>query len=399
MDAPVSLSELMILKNLARVKARSLSLGNPESAVQDWLSHTGVSKPFAQWVQEAKESSNWTSPTGTQKRLMDFLTSHVAGIDFNNRAECKMDLTFALSRPIASTSVLPSGELGKEYQAIDVSLSPDGLMRFIYRGNGDREYLDAQHVTVSMEQLGLPVQDYILAWGDYFNLAWDLENDMFKCSPKQFEPLLDAVAIKHSKWPNSSNQILVLHSTVSPEYHALVLFGVEPGEMLVVRFDEGDAVTCEEKFEPIKPLHKARDGKIENLRQRLGLEWCEERFAPQLFFKYQRQGEVLYLADELGPVNGVCFDEEGERPVSPHFYYGVSLSVHQAILDLNKDIRAFVEQKLKAGVPVTEVRNETKEFILAELQSRHGCSGVSAIVEKTKGGSESEFSYPDQPAL
>jgi hypothetical protein len=398
MDAPVSLSELMILKNLARVKARSLSLGNPESAVQDWLSHSGVSKPFAQWVQEAKASSNWTSPTGTQKRLMDYLTSHVAGIDFDHRIECQMDMSFALSRPVAANSLLPSGELGKEYQAIDVSLSPDGLLRFTYRGNGDREYLDAQHVTVSMEQLGLSVQDYTLAWGDYFDLGRDLGNDLPTCSPKDFEPLIDAVAIKHSKWPNSSNHLLVIHSTVSPKHSALVLFGTEPGEMLVARFDDGDAVAYEETFEAIKPLHKARDGKIENLRQRLGLEWREKPFAPQLFFKYQRQGEVLYLADDLGPVNGVCFDEEGERPVSPHFYYGVSLSVHQAIVDLNKDIRAFVEQKLKSGVPSAEVKNEAEKFILAELQSRHGCSGVSAIVEKSNCGSESEFSSPDQPA-
>lgn len=376
-DLPTSVSELMILKNLANVMSPNEDIDN-ETQVQRWLNSDGFDCPdFKTLMQQARREGRFTAPNGSLDRLMGFLGGR-AEFERRQYRDVFLNVSLALSRPVALEKVEFIGQAGQQpYSSIEVALSSDGLLRLSYEdtgtSNGKKEKSGLGQVTASLAELGLPVMDYVLSW-----------DELGFIDPKRFGSLKDALGQEAGLEFVARNPSVLALTAPDDKNHALIGFGPDLGSIIIARQDSGKVIAYEEHFDSVIPVRIERPTQapitqIYGLDTRLGLNIPNptEESSPSLYFVFKRDNERIELMGNDSDFRLAMLDENEKYPVSPHFYYGIQVGAANAIWQLNRDARSMFQGSLAHGLSVNQATATTVSFIYEQLKSRYRCEEIA----------------------
>lgn len=376
-DLPTSVSELMILKNLANVMSPNRDIED-ETQVQRWLNSDGFDCPdFKTLMQQARKEERFTAPNGSLDRLMGFLGGR-AEFERRQYRDVFLNVSLALSRPVALEKVEFIGQAGQQpYSSIEVALSADGLLRLSYEdtgtSNGKKEKSGLGLVTASLAELGLPVMDYVLSW-----------DELGYIDPKRFGSLKDALGQEAGLEFVARNPSVLALTAPDDKNHALIGFGPDLGSIIIARKDSGNVIAYEKHFDSVIPVRIERPTQtpttqIYGLDTRLGLNIPNptEESSPSLYFVFKRDNERIELMGNDSDFRLAMLDENEKYPVSPHFYYGIQVGAANAIWQLNRDARSMFQGSLAHGLSVNQATATTVSFIYEQLKSRYGCEEIA----------------------
>lgn len=383
MNLPLSVSELLVLKNLAEVLGFK-TLDEAEIKVESWFKNVdGKSVDFNELIKQASKAGLYEMPKGSLLRLIDFVKTQPEYQELMYR-DLNLNISMALGVPIQQCRSALFGDLTDSYSRIESAVSPDFLLKLTYLGNQGQSGRNEQQVTVSMQELEIEPKPYWMQWGRWSGVLAQAKESTDDLWPSQYAELIEVLTNEVDNEFVKSNPPLLGLLDPNGQEHVLVAFGDEPGCLHIAKKVGSDVVSYTESFDAFEPVRvrpnpTGLSEEIIGLETRLALEIpaeIEER-APYLYFEMERNGERIKIeSSDLMSFDLALFDENRQQPVSSHFYYGIETEAANAIWQLNRYVALRAKVQLDDGCSTQEIRSNAIDYLYETLKSKHGCQCI-----------------------
>lgn len=245
MSLPVSVSELLVLKNLAEVLGFK-TLDEAEIKVENWFKNVdGKSVDFNELIKQASKTGLYEMPRGSLLRLIDFVKTQPEYPELMNR-DLNLKISMALGVPIQQGRSVLFGEMTDSYSRIESALLPNLLLKLTYLGNQGQSVGSERQVTVSMRELGVEPKSYWMQWSKWSDVLAQSKDSTDDLWPSQYADLIQALTNELShEFVNSNPPLLGLLDPNGKE-NVLIAFGKEPGCIHVAKKVDSDVISSTE---------------------------------------------------------------------------------------------------------------------------------------------------------